>query len=241
MQMFLGFPRVLWPLISHFPLLFPFFYNLSLFSFYSRVCLSFKLPFSVLRSLVSSSCSCFFSCSSMVDYSSVRVDCPSIAFLFARLGCLLESVEGECLKWVSLFVGEDCPYKFVLFLLFPLVSHFANVVRLLKMSEVRFSDLETGLSSFDDRVISEATSPSTLYKAWKILCSLTGKDKKQIRDRFQFLDSIKIRIPSDKKRVCHSYAHEVCFYKANFTSGPCFHIHLLLENFFLICTLLRHS
>ena len=142
MQMFLGFPRVLWPLISHFPLLFPFFYNLSLFSFYSRVCLSFKLPFSVLRSLVSSSCSCFFSCSSMVDYSSVRVDCPLIAFLFAYLDSLC--VERECLKWVSLFVGEDCPYKFVLFLLFVLVSHFTNVVRLLKMSEVRFSDLETG-------------------------------------------------------------------------------------------------
>ena len=83
-------------------------------------------------------------------------------------------------------VGEDCPYKFVLFSLFPLVSHSAKVARSLKMSEVRSSDMETGLSLFDDRVISEATSPSTLYKAWTISCSLMGNDEKRIRDRFQF-------------------------------------------------------
>nr|POF27439.1 hypothetical protein CFP56_08777 [Quercus suber] len=59
----------------------------------------------------------------MVDYSIVRVDCPSIAFLFAHLGCFLKSAEGEYLEWVSLFMGEDCPYKFVLSSLFPLVSH----------------------------------------------------------------------------------------------------------------------
>ena len=122
---FLVFPRVFWPLISHISLLFPFFYTLFLFSFHSRVCLSFKLPFSILRSLVSSSCSCFFSYSSMVDYSSIRVDCPSIAFLFAPLGYLLKSVEEVCLEWVSLFVREDCPYKLVLSSLFPLVSHSA--------------------------------------------------------------------------------------------------------------------
>jgi len=41
----------------------------------------------------------------MVDYSSVRLDCPSIALLFARLGYLLESVEERCLDWVSLRKG----------------------------------------------------------------------------------------------------------------------------------------
>ena len=100
----------------------------------------------------------------MVDYSAVRVDCPSMPFFFACLGCLLESVEGECLKWVSLFVGEDCPYKSILSSLFPLVSHSAKVARLVKMFEVRSSDLEMGLSSSNDRVIFEATSPSTPYK-----------------------------------------------------------------------------
>nr|POE92498.1 hypothetical protein CFP56_37943 [Quercus suber] len=119
----------------------------------------------------------------MVDYFAVRVDCPSVAFFFAHLGCLLESVEGECLKRISFFVGEDCLYTSVLSLLFPLVSHFAGVARLLKMSEVRSSDLEMRLFSFDDRVVSEATSVSTPYKAWNILCSLTGKDEQRIRDR----------------------------------------------------------
>ena len=54
---------------------------------------------------------------------------------------------------------EDCPYEPILSLLFPLVSHSAKVARSLKMSEVRSSDLETGLSSSNNRVILEATSP----------------------------------------------------------------------------------
>ena len=49
----------------------------------------------------------------MVDYSAVRVACPSIAFFFAHLGCLLKSVVEECLERVSFFVGADCPYTFV--------------------------------------------------------------------------------------------------------------------------------
>ena len=168
----------------------------------------------------------------MVDYSSVRVDCPSLAFLFTRLGCLLELVEGECLKWVNFFVGEDCPYKFVLFSLFPLVSHSTKVARSLKVSEVRSSDLETRLSSSDDHVISETTSPSTPYKAGTFSCSLAGKDEKQIRDRFQFPDSIKIRIPNDEDRAYHSYAHKVCFYKANFTSGLRFPVRPFVREIF---------
>ena len=102
----------------------------------------------------------------MVDYSSVRVDCPSVVFLFAHLGCLLEFVEGECLKWVSFFVGEDYPYRFVISSLFPLVSCSARVARFLKMSrEVMSNELEMGLSSSDDREIPEVTFPSTPYKA----------------------------------------------------------------------------
>ena len=99
------------------------------------------------------------------------------------------------------------------------------MARSLKMSEVRSSDLEMGLSSFDDCVVLKATFISTPYKAWNISCSLTGKDKQRIGDRFQFLDSMKIMILSDKDRVCHSYADEVCFYEADFVSGLCFPIH----------------
>ena len=160
---------------GHLFCIFPsYFLSFFLVQFSSRVYISFKLPFSVLRSLVSSSRSCFFSCYSMVDYSSVRLDFPSVAFLFARLGCLFKFVEESCLNWVSLFVKEDCP---LLSSLFPLVSHSAKVVRSLKMSEVRSSALEMGLSSSDDRVTLEATSCSTFYKAWNISCPLTVKDE----------------------------------------------------------------
>ncbi|KAL0015897.1 hypothetical protein SO802_002966 [Lithocarpus litseifolius] len=168
----------------------------------------------------------------MVDYSSVRVDCPSVAFLFARLGCLLEAVEGECLKWVNLFVGEDYPHKFVLSSLFSLVSHSARVAWSLKMFKVRSSELETGLSSTDDCVIPEVTSLSTPYKAWNIPCALLGKDEKRIRDRFQFPDLVEIRILSDEDRACHFYVDEVCFYEADFASGLLFPIHPFVKDLF---------
>ena len=70
----------------------------------------------------------------MVDYSAIRVNCPSIAFFFTHIGSLLESVEGGCLERISLFIGEDCLYTSILSLLFPLVSHSARVARSLKMS-----------------------------------------------------------------------------------------------------------
>ena len=115
--------------------------------------------------------------SAMVDYSSVRADCPSIAFFFAHLGSLLKFVEGEHLEGINSFIRKDCPYTSVLSFLFLLVSHSAKVARLLRMFEVRSRDLETGLSSSDDRVVSKATSIS-----WNISCSLSEKDEKQIRD-----------------------------------------------------------
>ena len=228
----LVFPRMFWPLVLHFSLLFPFFCIFSLFSFRSRVCFFSELPFFVLWFLVSSSCYFFFSDSSMVDYSVVRVNCPSIAFFFAHLCSLLESIEGECLERISFFVGEDCPYTSVLSSLFPMVSHSARAARLLKMSEVRSSDLETGLSTSDDHVVSEATSVSTPYKAWNISCSLMRKDEQQIGDRFQFPDSVKIRISSDEEKACHSFADEVCFYKDDFVSGLRFPVHPFVRELF---------
>ena len=169
----------------------------------------------------------------MVDYSFVRVDCPSISFLFVCLGCFLEIVEEVCLKGVSLFVGEDCPYRFVLSSLFPLASCSARVARSLKMfGEVRSSELEMGLSWFDNCEIPEVTSPSTTYKAWDIQCALSKKDEKRIRDRFQFPNSVRIRIPSNEDRVCHLYADEVYFYEVDFASGLCLPVHPFVRELF---------
>ena len=100
------------------------------------------------------------------------------------------------------------------------------------MSKVSSSDLETRLSSSDDYVVSRAIFVSTPYKAWNILCSLSEKDEKNIRDRFQFPDFVNIRNSSDKERACHSYADEVCFYEADFTSGLRFPIHPFVREFF---------
>ena len=78
----LAFPLGFWPLVLHFSLLFRFFCIFPYSVFCSRVCLSSEFPFSVLRFLVSPLRFFFFSDSSMVDYSAVIVDCPSIAFFF---------------------------------------------------------------------------------------------------------------------------------------------------------------
>ena len=59
-----------------------------------------------------------------------------------------------------------------------------------------------------------------------------GKDEQRIRDSFQFLDSMNIRIPNDEGRVCHSYANKVCFYEADFVSGLRFPIHPFVRELF---------
>ena len=76
-------------------------------------------------------------------------------------------------------MGEDCPYRFVLSSLFPLVSCFARVARFLKMpGEVRSSEMEMGLSSSDNRDVPEVTSSFTPYKAWNIQCAFLEKYEK---------------------------------------------------------------
>ena len=59
-----------------------------------------------------------------------------------------------------------------------------------------------------------------------------GKDEQRIKDRFQFPDSVKVRILSDKERACHSYADEVYFYEADFASGLHLPIHPFVRELF---------
>ena len=98
--------------------------------------------------------------------------------------------------------------------------------------EVRSSELETSLSSYEDHGALKVTSPSTPYKAWDICSALKGKDEGRIRNRFQFPSSVKVRIPDGNDRACHSYAYEVCFSEANFVSGLRFPIHPFLRELF---------
>ena len=96
----------------------------------------------------------------------VRLDCPLISFFFARLGGLL-GIGRQCPK-VGLFVGRDCPFRFDLCFLFPLGHCSMGIGQSLIIfgeGEVRSSELETGLSLFEDHRALEVTSSTTPYKA----------------------------------------------------------------------------
>ena len=112
---------------------------------------------------------------------------------------------------------------------------FCRIAQTLAMSregEVRSSELETGLSSFEDHRTLKVTSLSTPCKAWDVCYALKEKDKGSIRNRFQFPSSVKVRIPDGDDRACQSYFDEVCLYGANFVSGLCFPIHPFLRELF---------
>ena len=234
-QSFSVFPCTTLHLFHVFPSL-SFLFILVLFSLFSSwhfVCLELfflpelsSLPF---HFLVSFSCSLLCIYTFMVDYSLVRLDYPPVSFFFTHLCGLLKAIGRERPR-VRLFVGNDYPHRFVLLFLFPLVHHSVGISQSLTMSveEVRTSEFETGLSSSDDRGALKVSSLSTPHKAWRICFSPKEKDEKRIRNRFQFPSSVKVRIPNDDDRACHSYADEVCFYEANFISG----LHFLVHPFF---------
>ena len=84
----------------------------------------------------------------MVDYSLVRSDFPLVSFFFARL-CSLFEVVGRKRTRVGLFVGKNCPYRYVLLFLFPLVYRSIGIAQSLIISregEVRSSELKVGSS-----------------------------------------------------------------------------------------------
>ena len=84
----------------------------------------------------------------MVSDSEVRVACPSVSFFFARLGAAL-GVSGDFLPLVGDFIFASCGLSVVLgelsTILGQLIAWFEGETK--RMSEVRSSELETGLSS----------------------------------------------------------------------------------------------
>ena len=97
------------------------------------------------------------------------------------------------------------------------------------MSKVRSSELDTGLSSSGelaegDTVVSTPREVRAFY-ALEEVCGLDAETIVRFKDRFQFLERVRVRRPSDEDRACHFFPGEICFYKAAFSCGLRFPIH----------------
>ena len=100
------------------------------------------------------------------------------------------------------------------------------------MSEVRSSDLETGLSSNGDPVEGDTaiSAPREVraFHALEEVCGLDVDTMGRFKDRFQFPEWVRVRRPNDEDRACHFFPSEVCFYEAAFTCGLRFPVHPFL-------------
>ena len=108
---------------------------------------------------------------SIFDYTTVRLDSPSVSYFFSRLGVFLESLGGHCPQ-VGQFVPQDFVFRSVLNELYPLTR--CSLVKKCLLSgmveeraKVRSSELDTGLSSSDNLVGMEVDTavsvPSLLW------------------------------------------------------------------------------
>ena len=100
------------------------------------------------------------------------------------------------------------------------------------MSEVRSSELETGLSSSDnlveeDTAVSIAREVRAFY-ALEEVCGLDIDTLGRFRDRFQFPEWVRVCLPSEEDWACHFFPGEVCFYESAFVCGLRFLVHLFL-------------
>ena len=99
------------------------------------------------------------------------------------------------------------------------------------MSEVRSSELETGLSSNDRLVevrVDTTDSASREVRAFYAIddvCGLDADTLSRFNDRFQFSDRVRVRLPSEEEWACHFFLGEVCFYEAVFLCGLRFPVH----------------
>ena len=97
------------------------------------------------------------------------------------------------------------------------------------MSEVRSSELDTGLSSSGEPVKGD-TAVSTprevrAFHAHEEGCGLDAKTVARFKDRFQFPTKVRVHRPSDRDRACHFFPREICFYEAAFSCGLRFPVH----------------
>ncbi|XP_065628398.1 uncharacterized protein LOC111994518 [Quercus suber] len=100
------------------------------------------------------------------------------------------------------------------------------------MSEVRSSELETGLSSNggpvdEDTAVSGSREVRAFYAQGEG-CGLDADTLARFRDRFQFPNRVRVRLPSVEDRACHFFPGKVCFYEAAFICGLRFPVHPFL-------------
>ena len=60
---------------------------------------------------------------------------------------------------------------------------------------------------------------------------MDGERLSRFRNRFQFPDRVRVRLPHEEERACHFSPKEVCFYEAAFLSGLRFPIHPFIMKF----------
>ena len=166
----------------------------------------------------------------MVSSSEVRTTCPSVSFLFAHLGRSL-----GVFPHLKNFISEGNNLGVVVADLLPLlrqsIDWFRGLVREV-MSEVRSSELETGLSSSGDPVEGDtAVSAPREVRAFYALneeCGLDDDTLGRFKDRFQFPEWVRVRLPSKDERACKFFPGEVCFYESSFACGLRFPVHPFL-------------
>ena len=166
----------------------------------------------------------------MVSSSEVRIVCPSISFLFMRLGGSL-----GVFPHLENFISEGNSLGVVVADLLPLlrqsIDWFWDLVRE-AMSKVRSSELETRLSSSgdpveEDTVVSNPREVRAFY-ALNEECGLDADTLDRFKDRFQFPERVRVRLPSKEERACNFFPGEVCFYESSFAYGLRFPVHPFL-------------
>ena len=150
----------------------------------------------------------------MVSGFEVRAICPSVSFFFARLGAVL-GVSGDFLPFVGDFIFTGCGLSLVIGELSSILGQslawFEGENR--RMAEVRSSELETGLSSSGnpeggDTAVS-APRVVRAFHAFEEVCGLDDETVGRFKDRFQFLERVHVRRPTNEDRACHFFLGEI--------------------------------
>ena len=140
-------------------------------------------------------------CLSMVSSSEVRTACLSISFLFVRLGGFLGAF-----PHLENFISKGNSLGIVVADLLPLLCQSIDWFRDLMreaMSEVRSSELKTGLSSSSDPV-KEDTAVSAPHEVRAFYapneeCGLDDDTLGKFKDRFQFPERVRVCLPSKRE------------------------------------------